>query len=715
MRLYLRLAAGCLVGYAVLLDFGVESLREPTDLGDSPDSQPPAEGPDAEGPGGALGPGGASPPVIRDFRTPTNRSLSFDANMLTNRQGVRRIARRRHSLPASPSADRWKEAPESKKPKRGRLSRAAAALRGWMRRAKARLHKAWRGVKERARRAKTGFSRGAAKLFRGMRRPFWRRKPAFPGGAAAAKEGQQGAPQGGGQPTPGGEGPPPQRPSLDLGGPPTKAPPKPPRLFLHPYERKGDGGAAEGREEKPLGAEAGIEGEGAGAGPSEGEEERLSPEMQPPVESLYSALAAAGKAGGAEALPPGEESEGAREEEEFAEAEGWPMGKEREPSSPEEFLTPPSSPLPQRRRRTPSTASTASTGSEEFEFEGLAEAGRPEAAEARRAETKGGGEGVEECGEWADRVSPLLEPVVRMCPDLCPLWSLFSSRGRLTNSFVQIPALAAQLAATVSVARKMQEEGKADEAPKLMMSLRVALQEDKVARVREQTDTFCWFTHLSGIYERADAGELKTMEEVSAALSTIVKNPYGVIEKLKRLMRLAGEDKPRCLAAVEEELKARAELRQILGEEAQRMQAAGSEEEREPDERDAALVQDLLKLQQREACSQESLFLLKLHSESVHTFVQDVEREGPKWGRYTWLSRIHGLRYPRKGAVGVPAEIAAACREFEKTPQPESIVDVSPFALWMFEVGDIRLQGSLQTPPESPWRQTPASNSRRED
>ncbi|KAL8443248.1 hypothetical protein Emag_005973 [Eimeria magna] len=684
MSRHFQFFVGFLALHTTMLMLSVQSTSEPQGSEDTP-----AIG--AFGRSALDGPGAASPPAQRSFpwdqetdERPSRRRSLEDLDLKRKAPLQARI--RRHSMPGRLPPRAAEQEQLAPKKKRGRIQRVRRALRRALRRAKLRLQRAWRAVKERARRVKAGIRRGAARVYAKMPRAFWRRGRA--GRRASLARGQQPppaegeGPQGaaGGQVTAEGEA-----------GEGAQAispvpPPKPPRTFMYrgPLERS------------VKGAE-----EGGALSPEAG---RAFP--FPPVQEEFD-VPDAGlptppelKKGG-----PGEAEQG-----ELSEASTEAPGVEETLSDEELFFTPPSSPTVTRRspdldeilgaggvpsieEKAPTAAASfggeeeepsAAGGEEEEaftkEFEGLA-IPPPEARE--RAPV---------CGMWSDRISSALQPVVDTCPDLCALWTLFSRPGRLSQSASGMPPLAAQLASTISVGRDLVKEGRAGEpgTEKLLLGMRIGEAEDKVVRAVDETDMSCWYTNVSGVFNRANEDELRVLQQASGSLSFVFRNIDDFVLKMQRLLTLAVESQPACMPALQKELQEEEEKARRLSEgEEGEDSSLGSQAHK--------LSSDLRLLRLREFCSMEMIYRIEIQSISIMHFISDYTGRTRKWWKPEWLSKTSRLRFPPKGAPGVPAEIAQECRSFEAAELPTSIGDVHPFTLWMWEQpGAIKSKGQKQ-------------------
>ncbi|KAL8450759.1 hypothetical protein Emed_002397 [Eimeria media] len=696
----LEFVVGCLALYTAQLMLSVHSTREPQDSGDYA-----AIG--AFGRSALDGPQAASPPVQRSFPWDQetgerpSRKRSFDDFDMRPRASLQAPIRR-HSLPARLPARAAEQEQPAQKKKRGRLHRMRRAVGRALRRAKLRLQKAWRAVKERARKVKTGIRRGAAKVYAKMPRAPWRRSRAS----------RRASMQGGQQPPPAeGEGPQgavgEQGPAEGEAGEGAQGispvpPPKPPRTFAYrgPQKRSVKESAfpfppVQGTKESGLGQLALGEGgeEEAYDVPDTGRAPPTPPEL---------------KKGGF-----GEAEEGGLSE---ASTEA-PEGQEVSSSEEEMFETPPSSPSV-RRRRPFSEEVAGAVVAPSIAEEAPPAAGPPGAEEEAPSAGAAGGEEEEEelekefeslavpppqareggaspCGMWSERISSVLQPVVNMCPDLCALWTAFSLPGRLSRSSSGMLSLAAQLASTIAVAREIVKQGRAGEpgSEKLLLGMRVGEAEDKVVRAVDETDRACWYTSVSGLFDRANEEELRLLQQASGSLGYVFKNLDSLAAKMQRLMTLAMESQPECLEAMQRELQVRRDLQTVLQEEEERTKRLGESEDAE-DSTFAAhirkLADDLRLLRLRESCSMEMIYRVEMQTVSITNFISEYTNRTRNWWKAEWLSKLARLRFPPKGAPGVPAEIAQECRSFEHGPLPTSIADVHPFVLWMWEVGNYR-------------------------
>ncbi|KAL8273638.1 hypothetical protein Esti_002460 [Eimeria stiedai] len=662
MSRHLTYFVGCLALYTALLMLSVQSAGEPQNSGDL--SAIGASGESALG-----GPGAAPPPLPQSFqwrqetgKRPSRRH-SFDTSEL-GREASLQAPIRRHSMLARLPPRTAEQEQQGLKKRRGRFQRVRGAVRRAFRRTKEKIRKAWEALKERARRAKASIRRGAARVYAKMSKVPWRRGRRTP-------EAQQ-------------------PPAEEAGSP--VAPPKPPRTFAYGGPRRRSVGAlpfppVEESEEGGMSEQA-LPGDGG-------------PEAKGFVEPTPFGL----KKGG-----PGEEEEGV-----LSEAPTEAPESAESSSEDEVFFTPPSSPTLRRRSKgllegpgavpLPTIEEDAPPGAlpggEEEAPPGAVAGGEGEAPAGAAA--GGEEEGFEEmavpppqapegeplCGMWKEGPPSILKPVVEICPDLCALWTLFSRRGRLSQSTESVPALAAQLATTVVMARQLVKEGRAEPGTeKLMMAMRLAEAEDKVVTAADNTEQHCWYTSVSGVFSRANDQELRILQQAVGSLTLVFRNLEDLAQQTQRLMKLAIQSEPQCREAIQKELLARKELQRVMQEEEDKARSVSEEEaiEVRPWASQARkLASDLRLLRLRESCSMEVLHRIEIQSTNVTQVINEYMTRTRSWWRPQWFSQLSRLYFPPKGAPGVPLEIAQECRSFEEAEAPQSVADVHPFILWLFE------------------------------
>ncbi|CDJ34432.1 uncharacterized protein EMH_0020260 [Eimeria mitis] len=417
-------------------------------------------------------------------------------------------------------------------------------------------------------------------------------------------------------------------------------------------------------------------------------------------------LAGAGLAAAATGLPRGEEAtEGAEavEKEEAPAPEGTPVSTAAEETAapPSEEAGPTEESEEWHEAPTPEEAEAASeewhdaVGPEEL---GSLLARARDSEKMREEEIKQEEQEAREhsmnarCYHVIRRMTPTMKRLNEQWSGHCMFWSLFMRNGNFGTFVDLLQELAVQTGDAIQKAEQLKGTEEGLEAQMLRTTLVLALAEDELARLEDETNVNCWFIDPDNLFRKANEEETKVLRNFNPL--TFFANPLDFTQPLSRLINVVYEDTLTCIDSAQAERNARQDLQQVLTSEKQKLEAAAkqtSESLSDQQMRDMLqAIEELDLLRRREYCSMEQVHLLSAQARNIRNFIADYMENGKKWWKAQWPFKLQQCRALQKGSSAVPKSVAKSCRDYESSKPPKNPKSVSATLLWMWEAGSCR-------------------------